>query len=549
MNRTAILILSIFVLAHLVSAQTNEFTYQGRLAAGGTAANTAHDFEFRLCSSASEDCTTSPPDGGMLGTFTRPGVTVTNGIFTVKLDFNAAHFNGADRWLEIAVRPAGGSTFTLLTPRQRVTSAPYSIKSLNSETANTATNATQLGGAPASQFVQTNDSRLSDDRNPLPNSSNYIRNSSSPQPNSHFNISGSGTIGGALRIEGSGFILPNTPTLSLSSTGIFQIDAPFLPSGRFVVLENGNVGIGNGAPTQKLQVAGNVLVSGTLTATQYNIGSNRALGVAGTNNLFAGINAGAANIGNDNTFVGANAGLSNIGSIANSFFGSGAGQSSTGAFNSFLGVGAGANNTAGNHNTIIGAQANVGTNNLDHATAIGAGAVVNTSNTVVLGRGADLVRVPGHLTVTGTISKGGGAFKIDHPLDPQNKYLSHSFVESPDMMNVYNDNVVTDERGDAIVKLPDYFEALNRDFRYQLTVIGQFAQAIIGEEIKNNQFKIKTNKPGVKVSWQVTGIRQDKFAQDNRIPNEENKSSQDRGKCLYAPLCNGVSIDEPARKP
>jgi len=84
------------------------------------------------------------------------------------------------------------------------------------------------------------------------------------------------------------------------------------------------------------------------------------------------------------------------------------------------------------------------------------------------------------------LTKGSGSFKIDHPLDPAKKYLSHSFVESPDMMNVYNGNVTTDRHGFAIVTLPSYFEALNRDFRYQLTVIGQFAQAIVAEEISHN---------------------------------------------------------------
>src|SRR5262249_60204830 len=75
----------------------------------------------------------------------------------------------------------------------------------------------------------------------------------------------------------------------------------------------------------------------------------------------------------------------------------------------------------------------------------------------------------GDVLITGKLSKGSGSFKIDHPLDPANKYLSHSFVESPDMMNIYNGVVTTDANGDAQVQLPGYFEALNRDFRYQLT--------------------------------------------------------------------------------
>jgi len=102
----------------------------------------------------------------------------------------------------------------------------------------------------------------------------------------------------------------------------------------------------------------------------------------------------------------------------------------------------------------------------------------------------------GSLHVTGTLSKGAGTFLIDHPLDPENKYLYHSFVESPDMMNIYNGNVVTDANGDARVTMPSYFEALNKDFRYQLTVLGTFAQAIIKDEIKGNSFTIKTDKPG-----------------------------------------------------
>jgi hypothetical protein len=142
----------------------------------------------------------------------------------------------------------------------------------------------------------------------------------------------------------------------------------------------------------------------------------------------------------------------------------------------------------------------------------------------------------GDVNIKGNISKGGGSFKIDHPLDPANKYLYHSFVESPDMMNVYNGNIRTDKRGLATVVLPEYFEALNRDFRYQLTVIGQFAQAIVAKEVSKGQFTIKTNRPGVKVSWQVTGIRQDAYANAHRIPTEVEKSPEEQGHYLHPEL-------------
>jgi hypothetical protein len=142
----------------------------------------------------------------------------------------------------------------------------------------------------------------------------------------------------------------------------------------------------------------------------------------------------------------------------------------------------------------------------------------------------------GSVEVTGSISKGGGSFKIDHPLDPANKYLYHSFVESPDMKNIYDGVVVTDGNGDAMVPLPEWFETLNRDFRYQLTVVGQFAQAIVASKVAHNQFSIKTDKPNVEVSWQVTGIRQDAWANAHRIPVEEQKNAREQGHYIHPEL-------------
>ncbi|MEL6390508.1 MAG: hypothetical protein AAFQ02_10115 [Bacteroidota bacterium] len=139
----------------------------------------------------------------------------------------------------------------------------------------------------------------------------------------------------------------------------------------------------------------------------------------------------------------------------------------------------------------------------------------------------------GNLSVTGSLSKGSGTFKIDHPLYPTQKYLYHSFVESPDMMNIYNGNVITDESGKAVVTLPDYFESLNMDFRYQLTVIGTFAQAIVSEEVSDNSFVIETSEPEVKVSWQVTGIRQDPYAQFHRVEVEVDKEPEEIGSYLH----------------
>src|SRR5262245_33777088 len=170
---------------------------------------------------------------------------------------------------------------------------------------------------------------------------------------------------------------------------------------------------------------------------------------------------------------------------------------------------------------------------------IGGSGIVATAgrglNGATDGNAGDFV---GNVDITGRLTKGAGSFKIDHPLDPENKYLYHSFVESPDMKNIYDGTVITDASGDAIVTLPTWFEALNRDFRYQLTVIGTFAQAIVAEKIRDNRFRIKTSIPNVEVSWQVTGIRQDAYANMHRIPVEEAKPDHERGTYLHPDAFN-----------
>ena len=143
----------------------------------------------------------------------------------------------------------------------------------------------------------------------------------------------------------------------------------------------------------------------------------------------------------------------------------------------------------------------------------------------------------GDVVVSGTLAKSAGSFKIDHPLDPSNKWLSHSFVESPDMMNIYNGTVTLNSQGGATVQMPEWFEALNKDFRYQLTAIGGPGPDLyISEEVMNNEFSIAGGKPGLKVSWQVTGIRKDAYAEKHRIKVEEDKNSAESGKFMHPEL-------------
>lgn len=154
------------------------------------------------------------------------------------------------------------------------------------------------------------------------------------------------------------------------------------------------------------------------------------------------------------------------------------------------------------------------------------------------------VEVWGDFNASGSISANVKSFKIDHPLDPENKYLYHTSIESPDMKNVYDGVIVLNEKGEAVVAMPDYFEALNGDYRYQLTAIGAPGPNLyISEEIKNNSFKIAGGKPGMKVSWQVTGIRMDAYAKMNRVKVVANKPEDERGTYLN-PLAYGKPVEK-----
>jgi hypothetical protein len=140
----------------------------------------------------------------------------------------------------------------------------------------------------------------------------------------------------------------------------------------------------------------------------------------------------------------------------------------------------------------------------------------------------------GNLNVTGAITAGVKDFRIDHPLDPTNKYLYHTSVESSEMMNIYTGNATLGYDGEAAVTLPDWFEAVNTDFRYQLTAIGAPAPNLhVAQEIENHQFRIAGGVAGMKVSWQVTGVRHDAYAQKHPLMVEVDKSESDRGHYLH----------------
>jgi hypothetical protein len=143
------------------------------------------------------------------------------------------------------------------------------------------------------------------------------------------------------------------------------------------------------------------------------------------------------------------------------------------------------------------------------------------------------VAITGALSVTGAITAGVKDFRIDHPLDPENKYLVHASVESSEMTNIYSGNVTLGPGGFAVVNLPAWVEAANGDFRYQLTCIGGFAGVYVARELEGGRFTIGGGIPGMKVSWQLTGIRRDAYARAHPLVVEEEKAETERGLYLH----------------
>lgn len=400
---------------------------------------------------------------------------VNAGIFSATLDFGATPFaSGAIRSLQIEIKTNAGDAYTVLNPRQPILSAPYSIMSRSADNAN------RLGGILANQYVLTSDARLFDARTPTAGSGNYIQNTATPQSAS-FNISGNGFIGGNFGIGTTSPLAKLTVQTATGSYGFLHSNGAGTSFGTFIGSAI-DVPLGGWFGTQTNHPL-YFFTNSSLPRMTITQGGFVGIGTTTPGAKLEVIHDSSAIRGTTTSGIGV--------------FGKG-----------FQGIGA--ESLFGDPNSYALYADNNGSN------TVGFAGVFN-----------------GRVAVIGTLSKLGGSFKIDHPLDPANKYLSHSFVESPDMMNIYNGNVVTDGKGEATIVLPDYFSALNRDFRYQLTVIGTFAQAIVAEELKNNSFKIRTDKPNVKVSWQITGIRQDAYANENRIPVEEEKPADERGFYLY----------------
>lgn len=344
-HRSTFVLLLLLFTSVTALGQSSVFSYQGRLTDNGNPADGLFDMQFKLFNTATVGT------GTQFGTTISQTLQVTNGAFSVQLDFGAcpACFDGAARFLEIGLRPTGSPAhYTLLGPRQPIASAPYAVRSLAAAAADSLSVAC-VNCVTSSQIQNVQGGQVN---GAIPvasvpaGSANYIQNATIQQAGSNFNISGNGTAGGALSAN--------------------EVNA----------------------------------------TTQYNIGGFRVLSVVGGSNLFTGINAGTSNSGHSNAFFGPGAGFSNTTGSENSFSGRSAGSNNTsGSLNSFFGRMAGRNNATGSNNTFIGSLADFNTSNsnptgdnntllgaiasvisgISNAAAIGSRAQVEQSNSLVLG--------------------------------------------------------------------------------------------------------------------------------------------------------------------
>lgn len=170
---------------------------------------------------------------------------------------------------------------------------------------------------------------------------------------------------------------------------------------------------------------------------------------------------------------------------------------------------------------------------IDGIGVYGFASAVNSFPYGVRGR-ADALNAFGVYAVGQLGASGAKLFRIDHPFDPANKYLLHYATESPTPQNFYVGNVTTDAQGYAWVDLPDYFSEINKNFKYQLTVVDDrdgagFAMVKVSKKIRDGRFQIRTSAPNVEVSWRVDADRDDLYMRNNPPKDVQDKVGREKG--------------------
>lgn len=490
----------------------NAFTYQGRLTHDGGPANGTYDFLFTLYDAVSGGSQVGPQ-------LTIGDISVSQGLFTVSLNFGSGIFTGDARWLQISVRPGGSSSFYVnLSPRQILNPTPYAVYAPSAGT---------VGSVPWSSLTSI-PAGFADGTD---NDTLYSAGTGLSINGTQFSVSygGTGAANTAARSDHNHDVAyvnvigdsmsgnSGAPILSVSNTstgaGAYGIDGSTASTVNGVAGVRGSAGVAGTTIVGKHGVLGQSDTGkGVVGISRDSYGtygwSTNGWGVRGEGNdggVFGySWTVGSTAVRGENT---ASSGQSyGVNGVSNST-GGGAGVQGDGAYVGVWGKSSGAWGVYGNST----------------GTSMSYGIYGDIND----GIGNYAGYFSGPVYVSGVLTKAGGGFKIDHPLDPENKYLYHSFVESPDMMNIYNGNVVLDGEGRSWVELPNWMEALNRDFRYQLTAIGGPGPNLyVSQKVQNHRFQIAGGAPGLEVSWQVTGIRHDPYAEAHRIPVEEEKLAE-----------------------
>ncbi len=580
MKRSVLALAALLTAAYAASAQgpiTSSFTYQGELRQSGTPVSTPVDLRFRLYD--------SPDLGHQVGPELSASLVPSTGRFTVDLDFGDV-FTGQATWLEIDTRAAGTTTFTTLSPRMALTAAPAASFARTAASASSLTlpfEAVSTIPSPGCVFSITSTSPFSPaicGNNTSPGGASFgIQGyAASPAGTGVYGYGATGIRGESTFPNGSGVFgySANPGGIGISGnaeTGI-RGESPN-PNGNGVV---GYASGGNDAWAVSGQTATGQAVIGRAGVSPPGGGFPPGTGVVGYTDVSTGFVSGIGvygeaaattgptygayfkNASNSGTAVrgwatannsqtyggdfacGGNAGATAVHGDAYSTSGITYGGDFSAESTDGIGVRAKANALTGfTWGGWLESKSSTGKGVLGTATSpTGAtyGVYGSTSSSNPLAYG---VFASGNLGSNGTKS-----FRIDHPMDPDNKYLLHYCVESPEVLNTYSGKVIIDALGEATVQMPTYFAAVNKDPRYTLTPIGAAmpllhiaqeideslltagATAAPGQAVPICRFRIGGGMPGAKVSWRIEAVRNDRWVREHGAPTEIQKQPEDQ---------------------
>ncbi len=516
------------------------FTYQGRLTLGGEPVSEKVDLEFRLFAQEAF--------GDPLGVLLAEEFALNeDGRFTIDLDFGDL-FTGDARWLEIVVNE------TTLAPRQPIMAVPHAVVAASAKSVPTT-------GVVGSYSGITGVGTLS--------SLNVIGNTGlgTVNPAAKLHIVGAennGTNAGLRIVSGNQVMLLDGNEIDTTDAGGLHLNHN-MPHDVSMANGGGRVGIGTQFPAARLDVRALAAASGDNTArfSAPEIGPNVSHVHWGTNGDWfirsakdAGkviLQDGGGNVGIGiaspsyrlHVIGGMYSGATTSSTYGGTFggagsFGSGRSLFVLGETHMLGNLGVGLTNPTARVDVLTSSSVGVrGTSSLNQGVGVHGHATTGGSAIGVYGTSASgwAGKFEGPAFVTGNFFVGGSKnFLIDNPADPENEYLVHSCVESDEMKNIYDGVVTLDAAGAAVVTMPDWFELVNADFRYQLTCIGGYAPVYIARELENGSFMIAgegPRAPGMKVSWQVTGNRIDPAARRSNHRVIVPKSASEKGKFLH----------------